>query len=248
MQVDSEEGRGTTVRFDLPVQLTESPPTGEETLPRQVVGLAPDQPRYRLLAVDDHAEARRLLVRLLAPLGFEVREAANGEEAIELWRQWQPDLIWMDLRMSVLDGRAATRRIRAQQAAARPFIVAVTACSFEEERKELLALGCDDMLRKPFRESDLFAVLEKYLAVRFVYQEGPPPSPSPLGAPASAKLPSALRTGLEQAVTQLDPDAIDQEIEAIRTVDPLFAQALAAYARNFQYDEILAAIKEPADG
>lgn len=247
MQIDSKEGRGTTVRFDFPVQPFESLPIAEEVRSRQVLGLAPDQPRYRMLAVDDHAEARRLLVRLLTPLGFEVREAANGEEAMDLWRQWQPALIWMDLHMPILDGRAATRRIRAEQAGKEPVIVALTACGFEEEREDVLAAGCDDMLRKPFRESDLFAVLEKYLAVRFVYQEDAPKPRPPRPAPVAGSLPSALRARLEQAIAYLDPGAIDLEIEAIRTVDPPFAQALAAYARNFQYDEILAAIREAAD-
>ena len=79
----------------------------EEPKHGRILGLAEGQPRYRLLIVEDQPENRLLLRRLLDPLGFELREAANGQEAVALFEQWHPDLIWMDIRMPVMDGLEA---------------------------------------------------------------------------------------------------------------------------------------------
>ena len=197
LRIDSEAGHGTTVRFDIPLLVAASSATRPDTRPNQIVGLAPGQPRYRILVVDDYAEARRLLVRLLSPLGFDVREAADGQEAIELWRQWQPDLIWMDMRMPVLDGREATRRIRAAQPGPRPIIIALTASSFEGKREDVLAAGCDDFLRKPFPEAKLFALIEKHLGAHFVYEEEAAAEAAPREPEAAAV--AALRSGAPAA-------------------------------------------------
>ena len=114
---------------------------------------------------------RKLLVRMLAPLGFEVREAANGQEAIEIWDFWEPHLIWMDMRMPVMDGYEATRRIKATTKGQATVIIALTASALEEDRVVMLSEGCDGYMRKPFREADLFDALDHHLGVRFVYQE-----------------------------------------------------------------------------
>jgi signal transduction histidine kinase/CheY-like chemotaxis protein len=246
--LDSEIGHGTTVRFEIPLRAV-APPAESETIgaPR-VVAIAPGQTRYRLLVVDDHAEARELLVQMLAPLGFELQEAADGQAAIDRWREWQPNLIWMDLRMPVLDGREAARRIRAADQGQQPVIIALTASCFEEERADVLAAGCDDLLRKPFREEDLFALLEKHLRVRFIYQmEAAAPPLLSLDANALASLPEPLRAALERATQRLDVAAVERTIDAVRACDVRIADALAMWAGEFQYDEILSALHSTAE-
>ncbi|MCP4690796.1 MAG: response regulator, partial [Desulfobacterales bacterium] len=167
--VESEVGRGTTFTFHIRVGVvdandveTDAPP------PRRVIGLAPGQPRYRILIVDDKEENRDILGRLLRPVGFELREAENGRDAIDAWASWRPHLIWMDIRMPDMDGIEATRRIRRRQkedanktvesadsrAAPEVKIIAVTAGVFEEERAASMASGCDDFLPKPFHDAE----------------------------------------------------------------------------------------------
>ncbi|WP_414548299.1 ATP-binding protein [Anabaena sp. CCY 0017] len=81
--------------------------------PQQVIALAPGQQVYRILVVDDVLESRLVVVKLLSSIGFIVREADNGQEAIAQWRKWQPHLIFMDMRMPVMDGYEATKIIKA---------------------------------------------------------------------------------------------------------------------------------------
>jgi signal transduction histidine kinase len=112
--VSSTVGEGTTFRFDINIV-----PVDEfaiTTKPRQrVIGLHPNQEAYRILVADDTRENRLLLVKLLEPLGFEVREAENGQEAVTQWLAFHPHLIWMDTRMPVMDGLEATREIRGRE-------------------------------------------------------------------------------------------------------------------------------------
>lgn len=122
MTVQSCLGQGSCFYFYIPVVVNEATTVSEvienaqvSRLQRSPIALVANQPHYRLLVVDDHWESRKLLVKLLSDLGFEVREAVNGEEAIERWQQWQPHLIWMDVRMPDMSGYEVTRRIRHQE-------------------------------------------------------------------------------------------------------------------------------------
>ncbi len=175
LSLTSEVGVGTTCRFDVPAE----PITASYQQTRQVIGLqpnqyAPDGGPYRLLVAEDKAANRQLLIRLLEslgqpPQGVEIREAVNGKEAIEIWRQWSPHLIWMDMRMPVMDGLEATRQIKAIAQGKETIIVALTALAFSEDEERMLAAGCDDYVRKPFREEDIFSALAKHLNLAFIY-------------------------------------------------------------------------------
>jgi PAS domain S-box-containing protein len=171
IQVKSTLGQGSTFYFSLqlPPGRAEDVMVKESSLP--VVGLAPEQPAYRILVVDDRWENSHLVDQLLTRVGFEVRTAANGEEGIAVWEAWQPHLIWMDMRMPVLDGYEATRRIKGTEQGQQTVVIALTASAFEEQRSQVLAAGCDDFVRKPFQEAVLFEKMAQYLGVVYVYGE-----------------------------------------------------------------------------
>jgi len=169
--VSSILGTGTTFKFDIPVRLAteliETPPKS------QIIGLAPEQSSYRILVVDDRWQNRQLIVKLLAPLGFQLQEAANGQEAIEIWQEWLPHLILMDMRMPVMDGYAASRYIKSQvkSESKSPVIIAVTASALAEEKAVVMAAGCDQLMPKPFRSETLLGLIEDYLDVKYIYND-----------------------------------------------------------------------------
>jgi len=177
ISVSSEPEKGSIFRFNIPVKLSTSPEGGSDVKLQyeSVVGLVEGQPQYRLLIVEDKMENRLLLHKLLEPLNFDIQEAVNGAEAVEIFESWQPQLIWMDIRMPVMDGLEATRRIKASKSGANTKIIALTAHALEDERLEILAAGCDDFIRKPYRDTEIFEALAKHLSLHFIYEEVPLP-------------------------------------------------------------------------
>ncbi len=253
LTVTSVVGRGSTFQFYVQIQVVSPTPQmaqKSDTLdsPKRAIALEPGQPRYRLLIVDDSPTNRQLLVKLLGPLGFELREAENGRQALEIWEEFEPHLIWMDMRMPVLDGYEATQRIKTTTKGQATVIIALTASSFEEERIVVLSSGCDDFLRKPFREADLLAMMSKHIGVRFVYEEDrssnvvPPPAESANLAElksALAAVPTELVAQLVEAVELGDVELIDNLIAEIQGYEPMLAEGLARLARDFEYDRLL---------
>lgn len=167
----SAEAVGNAVNFDFEISLGSTVEIQTPQLTRRVIGLEAGQPEYRILVVDDRFESRLLLVKLLASLGFLVRSAENGQEAVDLWNAFEPHLIWMDMRMPVMDGYEATKSIKADLKGRATVIIALTASAFEEERHLVLSAGCDDFVRKPFREQVIFEKMAQYLGVRYIYEE-----------------------------------------------------------------------------
>jgi signal transduction histidine kinase/DNA-binding response OmpR family regulator len=244
INIDSKPGRGTVFHFEIPVNVLPSAATPAAPRRGRVLGPAEGQPVYRLLIVEDQPENRVLLRQLLDPLGFDLREAVNGQEAVELFQAWHPNLIFMDIRMPVMDGLQATRRIKASDSGAQTKIVALTAHALEEERKEILAAGCDDFIRKPYTYTEILDALTHHLGVRFVYEDDKTPTAEqPLDANTLAALPSELLNTLKSALTRIDLGAVNHSIEKIRSLNPSLADALAPVVKDLQFGKILQLIR-----
>ncbi|MGC9400091.1 MAG: GAF domain-containing protein [Anaerolineae bacterium] len=252
ISVDSTVGQGSTFCFCVRVDLVSEQDVRQTQASREVVGLEPGQPSYRLLVVEDKWANRKLLVRLLEPLGFEVREATNGQEALEIWEHWDPHLIWMDMRMPVMDGHEATQRIKATTKGQATVIIALTASAFERERRLILSEGCDDFVRKPFRKEEIYDRLAEHLGVRFIYAEEqaesrpdlePEDAEALLTPEALADLPSAEREALHAAAMQADADRLFELIKSLAARDDhngsQLAAALESLVRNFRFDIIM---------
>ncbi len=243
--VASEPGKGSVFYFSIPVSVLPSVAEPEEPKHGRILGLAEGQPRYRLLIVEDQPENRLLLRRLLDPLGFELREAANGQEAVALFEQWHPDLIWMDIRMPVMDGLEAVRRIRATKAGADTKIIALTAHALEEEREPIMAAGCDDLVRKPFREQELFDALARHLRLKFIYEKAPRQESTPEAPGLTLRpeqldaLPAELLRDLRQAVLELDTARTHALIEQVTERDASLGRALNTLATQLDYKRLL---------
>ena len=243
--VASEPGKGSVFYFTIPVRVLPSVAEPEEPRHGRVLGLAEGEPCYRLLIVEDQAENRLLLRRLLDPLGFELREAVNGQEAVSLFEQWHPDLIWMDIRMPVMDGLEAVRRIRLTKAGASTKIIALTAHALEEERRPIMSAGCDDFVRKPFREQEIFDILARYLRLKFIYEntghpESAPEVPEFAFSPEQLQaLPTELLRDLRQAVIELDTVRTQALIAQVTQRNASLGGALNTLATHLDYNRLL---------
>ncbi|MEI6746117.1 MAG: ATP-binding protein [Methylococcaceae bacterium] len=243
ISVNSVLGEGSTFRIELPVTLANADEIMTETNYRMVKSLVPNQPIWRLLIVDDNADNRLLLVTALKNLGFEVYEAENGQTAIEAFKSWQPDLIWMDMQMPTMNGYEATTKIRQLEGGDTVKIIALTASVFVDQHKNIIDAGCDAVMHKPFHIQEIFAALTKYLGVEFLFQEE---RRETARLPASKITPEmiailslTLRQQLLQAALELDTEEIDAIIEQIRPAEPDIATSLDAMVKNFQFEQIL---------
>lgn len=171
ISVESKVGEGSTFSFEIEVEPIKKIDIPAKTQIRKVIGLEPLQPEYRILIVEDDNENRLFLSNLLKLIGFNIQEATNGLEGVETCNAWQPDLIFMDIRMPKVDGFEATRRIKANTNIKTPVIIATTASAFEDERKKVISAGCDDFIRKPIQETAVFDTIAQHLNVKFTYKD-----------------------------------------------------------------------------
>jgi CheY-like chemotaxis protein len=247
--VASKEGKGSTFSFN--VEISKGRPSDiKEKIPEQyVVGLEPGQDIPRVLVTEDTQASRTLLVKVLKAVGFDVKEAVNGKQAVEMFDKWRPHFIWMDVRMPVMDGLEATRRIKQTKAGKSTPIAALTAHALEEEKEAILAAGCDDFVRKPFREPEIFEVMAAHLGIRYIY-EGEHEKPEPAGQDVKirpeqlAALPADLLSRLHDAAVELDRKRILALIEQIKTIDAPVARALETPAKKFALGPLLDLLKK----
>ncbi|PZD70904.1 Aerobic respiration control sensor protein ArcB [Acaryochloris thomasi RCC1774] len=234
--------QGTTFQFNVRVHLAGAAESQPQPTPRRVIKLAPDQPVYRILIVEDRLENRKLMVRLIKPLGFEVKEAENGHIAIDLWNSWQPHLIWMDMRMPVMDGYEATQQIKAQMKEQDTVIIALTASALDQDREQILAAGCDDLVHKPFLESTIFEKMAEYLGVRYVYKDSPQPStpsPSEVTATDIRVMSTDWIAELQQAAVSARAKKMESLIEQIPAEHAILAKGLTDLVNCFDFEKIL---------
>ncbi|WP_375469493.1 ATP-binding protein [uncultured Nostoc sp.] len=246
--VSSTLDQGTIFSFDLQISLAEVAEAPIQQLKRRVIGLEPNQPKYRILVVEDKWENRQLLVRMLVSFGFEVRQAENGQEGVALWETWEPHLIWMDMRMPVMDGYEATKQIKAHLKGQATVIIALTASAFDEERFVVLSTGCNDFVRKPFREEVILNMMSKYLGVRYVYQQEPLQKDefsenSDLKLLSLekmlAQMPTEWVTQLHQAALCTDEKLIFNLLKQIPEESALLANTLSDWVNNFRIDKVI---------
>ncbi|UZR29186.1 PAS domain S-box protein [Methylococcus mesophilus] len=245
IQLESTPGKGSLFRIDLPLH-----EVGQNVLPpseaveqRDVAGLAPGQPEYRILIVEDQTDNQLLLVKLMESIGFPVKVAENGQRGVELFQSWQPHLIWMDRRMPVMDGVEATRRIRRLPGGQTVKIVAVTASAFKEQKEELRGAGMDGFVRKPYRSGEIYECLSKQLGVRYRYNEAPEQKAAETLLPEMLSgLPEDLRQELRSALSSLESERIDAALRKVAALDPQLHKTLSRFAENFDYPAILKAL------
>lgn len=265
LDVISTLNEGTTFQIGLPYRPAEpvsddGPKTwGDMDSSADIVGVVANHGRSRILVVDDTTEGRQLLVQLLTPLGFEVREAGNGEEAIAQWQRWQPHLICMDLRMPVMDGCEATRHIKQRSGGLLtvsdlpiPKILMLTASAFTHEQATVKASGCDAYLSKPFKTAELLATIGQLLDITYEYAQ-PVSSDAVLRSPGSKPTeapelqfqyqPPQWLADFHAAVLALDETMMRQLISALPHRHRELQVTLMHWVDHLDFETILQALE-----
>ncbi|MGL4498622.1 MAG: ATP-binding protein, partial [Planktothrix sp.] len=250
--VESQLGQGTT--FSFQIQAKPGQDINNEPLKtrQKVLGLAPGQPTYKILTVDDKEINCQLLIKLLEPLGFELKIASNGKEAIAIWDEWEPDLILMDMRMPVMNGYEATKQIKSTTKGNATAVIALTASVLEEEKAIVLSAGCDDFMRKPFTEDQIFEVLAQHLGVQYIYAEIQPildlNSEKELISEDLTVMSQEWMNQLYQASIEADSKAVIQLIVEIPETETYLRQRLKNLVHKFQFEQIINLVELEIDG
>ena len=254
ISIDSRLERGSIFKFDIKAHKGEKSRIAEELPTRRVIGLEEsdsggNNKHYRILIVDDIHSNRKILATLLAPLGLDIREAKSGREALDVWKEWQPHLIWLDIRMPEIDGYAVIKRIKNTAPEHPTVIISISASTFEEDRQKALDLGCDGFVGKPFKEFEIFEEMKKHLHLRYVYAEdiqkddlAREAQEQALSLETVKGLPSKWKIEMKQAIEHVDLDQMGILIEEMRKRDETLAEAIQQRIDQFDYEKVLEAL------
>ena len=253
IHVSSEVNKKTIFYFSIPLKIsTNKSEIKKEKSVKKVKCLQKKQKQYRILVVEDEKESSELLLKLLESVGFIVKIAVNGEKGVEYYESWRPNLILMDLRMPVMNGYQATEIIRSAKNGKKIPIIALSANVYEEDYSKAIAAGCDEFIRKPFKEEELFDIIRQYLKVKYEYVEIADINVSNISPECfqltqetlQKTLPEVLIKKMEQAVQQADFDLIMSLIEEVKCIDDTYHKELHQLAENYEYDKLLHLLKK----
>jgi len=241
--ITSEVGKGSIFTFQIEIK-DGNPDAIEKSSPQGVIGIESSDISYRILVVDDKNDNLKVASDLLKLVGFETNEAVNGEDAIEKFESWNPHLILMDMRMPVMDGYEATRRIKSTEKGQKTPIIALTASTFEDELNKIKALEMQGYIRKPFRENDLFNTIGKVLGIKYIYENVSEAQPTNYNHDIDTialdikKLPNSLLLKMQNALDVADLDLLVQLINTIEDDNSQLAKALMHLATDYDYDQL----------
>ncbi len=264
LHVSSIPNQGTVFSFEIACIPVDLDRVEKKHSNKPVLRLLDGQPRYRILVVDDRLTNRELVRSILEP-GFDIRDVDNGQKAIFVWQNWHPHLIWMDMRMPVMSGYEATQAIRAAEAdrgvKQRTKIIALTASVFGENRKDIWAAGCDDLIHKPFTAETLFRTLAKHLAIEYIHSQSIKsiessaaiqdlsPDHLPVGwiKQVYQLAEEADGQGIQALIEELPPDQSDWKITLSRWIDDFRFDAIIdlILSLNPEYDQQILSEKHP---
>ncbi len=257
MSATSTPGQGSTfrVRLFLPElhgRVWDTPRMRRAA--RERIGLDGASPR--VLVVDNESDDRQLLIELLEPLGFTVREASSGHDALDLIAAgWVPDAVLMDLAMPGIDGWEAIRRLRrmlGELGVNAPSVAVVSANAFERGQDNDAGISARDFILKPVRHELLLDWLTERLSLQWRVATAPAASDGePVDASSAIEVPPPERlTGLCEALQLGYYRGVLQQLDEIEAAAPAwraFCDAQRALARQFQFEAMLRGLTRSAD-
>jgi signal transduction histidine kinase/CheY-like chemotaxis protein len=248
INVKSVSGQGTTFFFNIPIQISTERQVVRQDIEKLYTAVSPEHNphNYRILIVDDEPHNRMLLKEWLTAMKFDVYEAENGKQALELWEAWCPHLIWMDIRMPVMDGFEAIRQIKLRDTGSSTKLIALTASALDHERQQIVNCGADDFVRKPVREFAIYDTIEKHLGIKFIEEAlAAKPGLKADDLPVDLQsLTSQQRQKISRAVAEYDQEMAEEVINELQKTQPHIAQYLGERVSRFDYDTIASFLRD----
>ncbi|MFZ4578883.1 MAG: response regulator [Myxococcota bacterium] len=249
--VVSEVGVGSQFRFDFVAGRVPDRDSGQ--FERQVVGLGPGTDCKRVLVVEASDASRNVLVRLLGAVGFDLREASFGLDAVRAFASEPPDLVVMGIGLPDIDGVETTVKLRREMGGTLAPVILLGVSGTAEERERARASGASGFLMQPVHEADLLAEIARVARVEYVHEGDSAVSNGVYSNSQDLKaicaLPVEVHEALRTAVESGYTDTIDELLTRIETSDPVAGDHLRCLAQKFDYDAMIALL-EPgeADG
>jgi CheY-like chemotaxis protein len=251
ISVTSQVGKGSIFKFTIPFEYGEETEITEQEPRKKVLGLDRRQGEVRVLVADDKETNRELLKQILTHLGFMTREVCNGAEAVKAFQDWQPQIVLMDMRMPVMDGFEAIKKIKKTTKGKKSVIIAVTASAFQENRREIIEAGADGYISKPYKEIDLLETMQKLAGIKYRYagehEEETHTNQTdmvPDLKEAISALPAALLDESRKAAEQADIFRLLELIKEITLYDQNVGLWLNELAKQFSYEEIISVLSD----
>ena len=245
LESGEEIRRGVGSRFFFTVSLT--PATDDVSTDliydgQQIIRLA-DGYQVKALVADDTKENRDVLSKILSDIGVEVIVAENGQEAVEMVRSHQPDIVFMDIRMPVMDGMEATKQILEEFGRDRLKIVAISASALAHQQERYSEVGFDAFIAKPFLSERIYDCLAKLLYIEYECEADDSPEVDFSEIVIPEELLEKLRGAAEICnITKL-MDYLD-EMEPLGTAGERLAEHLRAPVRNYDMETILTILSQ----
>lgn len=239
---ESQPGKGSRFHFTFGFETGDENDIEGKTTNRVVKKLMPDQPEIRILIVDDKLENRDVARMLLEPIGFSLKEARNGKEALGIFSAWHPQIVLMDIVMPVMNGLEATKRIKAMPQGRQTSIIAISASALDEERENVLAHGADAFIKKPFKDIELFEEIRHHTGIVYEYKQTDDNQtsvgPQSIDPQSVQNLPLALREKFKKAVILGDLDQLTDIVAHVSGLNPELGNALQRLVDDFELEKI----------
>lgn len=238
--VESTLGKGSNFSVHIPLKEGEdSSLIHVENKFSNVKTIAAGQKTFKVLIVEDQIENWLLLQRIHEKVGIQVQIAENGLQGVEIFKNWEPHLIWMDVRMPVMNGLDATKEIRKLKNGKEVKIIGVSAHVFKDEVQNVMSVGMDSFIKKPYKFYEIYECLYDQLGVEFILDDINQESEhKQLSAKMFANIDTKILNELIAAIKNLNEEQIESSIKKIQKVDGNLAQILQSYSKGLKYTEI----------
>lgn len=248
IQVKSTPGKGSSFWFEVELSVSADWLSEPAKAHQKVMGYQGE--RRKILVIDDRRENRAVVIGMLAPLGFKLAEADDGQMGLDAALQMRPDLIMTDVMMSKMSGLEMTRRLRQLPDFAKTPIIASPASLSQVDMQEAIDAGCNSFFPKPIEFTGLLSELQRHLELHWIYENSPESQDPPIDVGSSADLvipsPEELST-LYQAAKDGFMSDVQQEANRLKHLNPQyipFANKLLELSQQFD-DEGILSLLEP---